>query len=122
LDSEGYYVIPPEQAMASMIELQETQDIASHLLKHYVEEFEPKDWENTAVPEVAELYSGSRACIFLLQDMMEQEPPPEYREKTTSGGMFISGEQFIGFVGLLETLRRLKAGITVRHNISFEVH
>ena len=108
--------------MLVMAELKEVQDISAHLLKIYVEQTDVVDWEGTVVPDVAELYSGSRACIEMLEFLMKQEPPPEYRDRITEGGICVSGQEYIGFMALMESMRELKRSIEVRFNISFEVH
>ena len=122
MDDGQYYVVPGEQTLLTLIELRETQDMASHFLKYYAAQSDPKDWENTCVPDVAELYSGSRACLQLMEDLMEQEPPAEFREKLTGGGLCLSAEQYAGLLGLIQTLGVLKKGLQTNYNISFEVH
>tara|TARA_R100000458_G_C8242997_1_gene221538 strand:- start:869 stop:1255 length:387 start_codon:yes stop_codon:yes gene_type:complete len=122
LDESKYYLIPGYQVLLTMGELKETQDVAAHFLKFYVEQSEVSSWDSTAVPDMAELYSGSRACIRLLEELMKQEPPPEYREKVTGGGVCVSGDQYMGFVGLLQMIQELKRTVSVVHNVSFEVH
>ena len=121
-DDSRYYVVPGEQALMTMINLKETQDIASHFLKYYAALSEPKDWEQTCVPDIAELYSGSRACIHYLEDLMGQDPPPEFREKVTGGGLCLSDEQYAGLAGLIQTIGTLKKSVQTVHNISFEIH
>jgi hypothetical protein len=74
------------------------------------------------VPEIAELYSGSRACVQMLEHLMKKEPPIEYKEKVTGGGICVSGNEYMGFVSLMEGVRALKKGVETRYNISFEVH
>ncbi len=122
LSKQAYYVVPGYQAMLAMAELKEVQDISAHVLKIYVEQTEVEKWEESVVPDVAELYSGSRACIQMLEFLMKQEPPPEYRDRITEGGICVSGQEYIGFMALLETMRELKRSIETRFNISFEVH
>ena len=122
MDNGKYYVVPGEQTLITMVELRETQDMASHFLKYYAAQSEPQNWENTCVPDIAELYSGSRACLQFIEDLMEQEPPPEFREKLTGGGLCLSSEQYSGLLGLIQTIGTLKKSITLHHNISFEVH
>tara|TARA_B100000131_G_scaffold322323_1_gene375874 strand:+ start:899 stop:1285 length:387 start_codon:yes stop_codon:yes gene_type:complete len=122
LNKQSYYVLPGYQAMLVMAELKEVQDISAHLLKIYVEQTDVADWEGTVVPDVAELYSGCRACIQMLEFLMKQEPPPEYRDRITEGGICVSGQEYIGFMALMETMRELKRSIESRFNISFEVH
>ena len=122
MSNDSYYVVPGYQAMLTMVELKELQDISSHLLKYYVEENEVSQWEATAVPEVAELYSGSRACIELLQHLMQKDPPPEFKEKITGGGVCVTKEEYLGLASLLETMKALKKGVRDNYNISFEIH
>ncbi len=122
LDNGQYYVVPGEQALLTMIELRETQDMASYFLKYYAAQSEPKDWETTCVPDIAELYSGSRACLQFIEELLEQEPPPEFREKMTGGGLCLSSEQYAGLLNLIQTIGMLKKNISFNHNISFEVH
>jgi len=122
VSNASYYLLPGYQAMIAMIELKEIQDISSHLLKYFAGESDVEHWESTAIPEIAELYSGSRACIGMLEHLMKQEPPPQYRERVEGGGICVSGDEYMGFVGLMETMRALKKSVEVRHNISFEIH
>ena len=119
LDDGQYYVVPGEQTLLTMVELKETQDISSHFLKYYAANSEPKDWE---IPDIAELYSCSRACIIFIEDLMTQDPPPEFREKVTGGGLCLSVEQYTGLVGLLQTISTLKKSVATLYNISFEIH
>ena len=122
LDQDGYYLIPGYQVLIAMGELREMQDVSAHFLKFYVDQTEVSNWEESAIPDVAELYSGARACVRMLEDMMRQEPPPEYKEKVTGGGVCVTGQQYMGFAGLLQMMRELKKAISMIHNISFEVH
>ena len=122
MDNGEYYVVPGEQTLLTVMELKETQDIASHFLKHYAEQSEPKDWEDTCIPDIAELYSGARACIGFIEELMTMPPPPEFREKVTGGGLCLSSEQYTGLVGLLQTISVLKKSVSSNYNISFEIH
>jgi len=122
LNDESYYLIPGYQAMIAMVELKEMQDISSHMLKYFVGETAVEQWESTAVPEMAELYSGSRACIQLLEHLMKQEPPPQYRERVTGGGICVSGDEYMGFASMMAAMRALKKTAETRYNISFEIH
>jgi hypothetical protein len=122
LDEDDYYLIPGYQVLLTMGELKELQETSAHFLKFYVDKTEVSNWEGSVVPDVAELYSGARACARMLEGLMRQDPPPEYREKITGGGVCVTGQQYMGFAGLLQMMRELKKAVSMTHNISFEIH
>lgn len=122
MTEESYYMVEGEQALILLGELRETQDISSHFLKACIAATEVANWESSAIPELADLYSGSRACGALLRSMMETPIPPEFRDKVVGQGFCISATQYIEFVAMVESLRQLKRKASVNNNISFEVH
>lgn len=122
LDNGQWYVVPGEQALITVMELKELQDISSHFLKFYAEQSDPQHWEQTCIPEIAELYSGSRACLNLIEELKTVPPPPEFRDRVTGGGLCLSGEQYIGLTSLLQGISALKKSVGTNYNISFEIH
>ena len=118
----GYYVISGEAALGVILELGQLRDMSSYFIKFHVEDKSTSEWEASPIPDLMELYSGARACMTLLREMMEQEPPPEYKEKLTGGGTCVTGEQYQMFSSMYTFLKGLKLQISSLYNLSFEVH
>lgn len=118
----SYYVLSGENALAMMLELGNLKDLSAYFLKHEIEQKETDDWDASIIPELIEMYASSRACIELLREIMEQEPPPEYRERLTGGGVCVSGEQYKVLSTVYGTIKELKRHIAATSNLSFEVH
>ena len=117
-----YFMLAGEKALLTTIELKDTRDMASHFLEHYIKTSKAQNWEETCIPDIADLYSGSRACLQLLNELREQEIPPEFKERITGNGLLLTSEQYLGLAALIETIRGLKKLLRSSHNISFEVH
>ena len=117
-----YFVLPGEKALLTTIELKDTRDMASHFLEHYILNSKAESWEDTCIPDIADLYSGSRACLQLMNELREQETPVEFKEKVRGDGLLLTSEQYVGLATLIETIRTLKQLLRTSHNISFEVH
>ena len=121
-DNDSYYMVPGEQALILLAELRETQEISAHLLKYFVESTEVSSWEQTPIPQLSDLYSGSRACGELLESLMSQPPPPEVKDKISGDGFCITAIQYLEFVTMVEQIRTLKLQASTTNGISFEVH
>ena len=117
-----YYVLSGETALAMMLELKNIRELSAYFLKFEIDKKDTCDWEGTVIPDLAELYAGSRACIQMMQDIMEQEPPPEYKSKITGGGLCITGEQYEILSSVYSSVKVLKGTVVSRSNFSFEVH
>ena len=117
-----YFMLEGEKALLTTMELKDTRDMASHFLEHYIKLSEAQNWEETCIPDIADLYSGSRACLQLLNELREQDIPAELKKRITGNGLLLTSEQYIGLANLIDTIRGLKKLLRVSHNISFEVH